>query len=59
MSWSVNREAFGAGELYDVVAYAHFAVETCRAVYFSLILARVGYMAIGYGSGNVMPIDCY
>lgn len=47
MSWSVNREAFGAGELYDVVAYAHFAVETCRAVHFNLILARVEYMAIG------------
>lgn len=57
MSWSVNREAFGAGELYDVVAYAHFAVETCRAVHFNLILARVEYMAIGYGAGNLMAID--
>lgn len=57
MSWSVNREAFGAGELYDVVAYAHFAVGARRAAYFSLILARVEYMATGYGAGNLMPMD--
>jgi hypothetical protein len=56
MSWSVNREAFGAGALYDV-AYAHFPVGARRAAYFSLILARVEYMATGYGAGNLMPMD--